>query len=38
MLRRAGCGEAQGYLIGMPAKAAEISRLLRSQAQLRQSG
>ncbi|PBC11460.1 diguanylate phosphodiesterase [Mesorhizobium sp. WSM3859] len=38
MLRRAGCGEAQGYLIGVPAKAADMSRLLRSQALLRQSG
>jgi EAL domain-containing protein (putative c-di-GMP-specific phosphodiesterase class I) len=38
MLRKAGCGEAQGYLIGMPAKAAEVNRLLRAQALLRQSG
>ena len=38
MLRRAGCGEAQGYLIGVPAKASEMNRLLRSQAQLRRSG
>ncbi|WP_296744815.1 EAL domain-containing protein [Mesorhizobium sp.] len=38
MLRRAGCGEAQGYLIGVPAKASGMSRLLRSQALLRQSG
>ncbi|TPI68968.1 EAL domain-containing protein [Mesorhizobium sp. B3-1-3] len=38
MLRKAGCGEAQGYLIGVPAKAAEVSRLLRAQALLRQSG
>ncbi|TPJ73390.1 EAL domain-containing protein [Mesorhizobium sp. B2-6-2] len=37
-LRKAGCGEAQGFLIGVPAKAADISRLLRSQALLRQSG
>ncbi|MBZ9820955.1 putative bifunctional diguanylate cyclase/phosphodiesterase [Mesorhizobium sp. CA4] len=37
-LRKAGCGEAQGYLIGVPTKAADISRLLRSQALLRQSG
>jgi EAL domain-containing protein (putative c-di-GMP-specific phosphodiesterase class I) len=37
MLRKAGCGEAQGYLIGVPAKAADMSRLLRSQALLRQS-
>ena len=38
MLHKAGCGEAQGYLIGMPAKAADITRLLHSQALLRQSG
>ncbi|TIV66781.1 MAG: bifunctional diguanylate cyclase/phosphodiesterase, partial [Mesorhizobium sp.] len=38
MLRKAGCGEAQGYLIGVPAKASEMTRLLRSQAQLRRSG
>lgn len=38
MLRGAGCGEAQGYLIGVPAEASEMNRLLRSQALLRQSG
>ncbi|TKB12698.1 MAG: EAL domain-containing protein [Mesorhizobium sp.] len=38
MLRKAGCGEAQGFLIGVPAKASETSRLLRSQEKLRQSG
>jgi len=38
MLRKAGCGEAQGYLIGVPAKATEIGRLLRAQALLPQSG
>jgi diguanylate cyclase (GGDEF)-like protein len=38
MLRKAGCVEAQGYLIGAPSKAAEISRLLSSGAALRQSG
>ncbi|TIV28149.1 MAG: EAL domain-containing protein, partial [Mesorhizobium sp.] len=38
MLRKTGCGEAQGYLIGVPAKAADLSRLLHSQALLRQSG
>ncbi|WFP62000.1 EAL domain-containing protein [Mesorhizobium sp. WSM4904] len=38
MLRKAGCGEAQGFLIGMPAKAPEMSRLLRSREKLRQSG
>jgi len=38
MLRKAGCGEAQGYLIGVPAKATDMGRLLRAQALLRQSG
>ncbi|CAN7447920.1 EAL domain-containing protein [Mesorhizobium amorphae] len=38
MLREAGCVEAQGYLIGVPSKAADINRLLRSAAALRQSG
>ena len=38
MLRKAGCGEAQGYLIGVPARASDINRLLRSQALLRRSG
>ncbi|RUT99415.1 EAL domain-containing protein, partial [Mesorhizobium sp. USDA-HM6] len=38
MLRKAGCGEAQGFLIGVPAKASEMSRLLRSQASIRRSG
>ncbi|TIW92675.1 bifunctional diguanylate cyclase/phosphodiesterase, partial [Mesorhizobium sp.] len=38
MLRKAGCVEAQGYLIGVPAKAAQINRLLRSGMALRQSG
>ncbi|WP_246694385.1 EAL domain-containing protein [Mesorhizobium sp. M2E.F.Ca.ET.209.01.1.1] len=38
MLRKAGCREAQGYLIGVPSKASDIGRLLRSQALLRQSG
>ncbi|RWA64659.1 EAL domain-containing protein [Mesorhizobium sp.] len=38
MLRKAGCGEAQGFLIGVPAKASEMSRLLRSREKLRQSG
>ncbi|TPI40794.1 EAL domain-containing protein [Mesorhizobium sp. B2-9-1] len=37
-LRKAGCGEAQGFLIGVPAKASDIGGLLRSQALLRQSG
>ncbi|WP_292448390.1 EAL domain-containing protein, partial [Mesorhizobium sp.] len=38
MLRKAGCGEAQGFLIGAPARASEMSRLLRSQEKLRRSG
>ncbi|MDX8517134.1 putative bifunctional diguanylate cyclase/phosphodiesterase [Mesorhizobium dulcispinae] len=38
MLRKAGCGEAQGFLIGVPAKATEMSRLLRLQEKLRRSG
>ncbi|MFK0688617.1 putative bifunctional diguanylate cyclase/phosphodiesterase [Mesorhizobium sp. IMUNJ 23033] len=38
MLREAGCVEAQGYLISVPSKAADINRLLRSGAALRQSG
>ncbi|TIS93075.1 EAL domain-containing protein [Mesorhizobium sp.] len=36
-LRKDGCVEAQGYLIGMPSKAAAINRLLRSSAALSQS-
>ncbi|TGQ66743.1 EAL domain-containing protein [Mesorhizobium sp. M00.F.Ca.ET.186.01.1.1] len=32
MLRRHGCVEAQGYLIGVPSKAADIQRLLESGA------
>jgi diguanylate cyclase (GGDEF)-like protein len=38
MLRKAGCGEAQGYLIGVPTKETEIRRLLRAQALLHQQG
>jgi len=38
MLREAGCVEAQGYLIGVPSKAAETNRLLRTGTALRQSG
>ena len=38
MLRRAGCGEAQGYLIGVPAKASDMGRLLKTTAAVRQSG
>ncbi|UVK38065.1 EAL domain-containing protein [Mesorhizobium sp. AR10] len=37
-LRRYGCVEAQGYLIGVPSKAADISRLLKTSAVLSQSG
>lgn len=32
MLRDNGCVEAQGYLIGVPSKAADIQRLLKSRA------
>jgi len=38
MLRKAGCGEAQGYLIGVPSKAADIQRLLKSRALHSQAG
>jgi diguanylate cyclase (GGDEF)-like protein len=38
ILRKAGCVEAQGYLIGVPSKAADINRLLRSSAPLSRSG
>ncbi|MGX8008720.1 putative bifunctional diguanylate cyclase/phosphodiesterase [Mesorhizobium sp. ORM8.1] len=38
MLRKAGCGEAQGYLVGEPAGAAEINRLLNATAARRRSG
>ncbi|RWG85361.1 EAL domain-containing protein [Mesorhizobium sp.] len=38
MLRKAGCGEAQGYLIGVPAKASDMGRLLKTTAAVRQSG
>ncbi|AZO09032.1 EAL domain-containing protein [Mesorhizobium sp. M3A.F.Ca.ET.080.04.2.1] len=38
LLRKAGCGQAQGYLIGVPANASEMSRLLHSHALLRRSG
>ncbi|TIU04914.1 MAG: EAL domain-containing protein, partial [Mesorhizobium sp.] len=37
-LRKEGCVEAQGYLIGIPSKAADIARLLESRAGIRQSG
>ncbi|MER8571842.1 EAL domain-containing protein [Mesorhizobium sp. M1338] len=38
ILRRAGCTEAQGYLIGVPSKAADIQRLLKSRALHSQTG
>lgn len=37
-LRNEGCVEAQGYLIGVPSKAADIARLLETRAAIRQSG
>jgi diguanylate cyclase (GGDEF)-like protein len=37
-LRREGCVEAQGYLIGVPSKAADIQRLLKANPALSQSG
>ncbi|MER9969529.1 EAL domain-containing protein [Mesorhizobium sp. M0060] len=37
-LRKEGCVEAQGYLIGVPSKASDIDRLLRSSAALSSSG
>ncbi|OBQ60081.1 putative bifunctional diguanylate cyclase/phosphodiesterase [Mesorhizobium erdmanii] len=38
MLRDNGCVEAQGYLIGVPSKAADIVRLLKSRARHSQAG
>ncbi|TPM37400.1 EAL domain-containing protein [Mesorhizobium sp. B2-3-4] len=38
MLRDNGCVEAQGYLIGVPSKAADLQRLLTSRAPHRQTG
>ncbi|MEI9411067.1 putative bifunctional diguanylate cyclase/phosphodiesterase [Mesorhizobium salmacidum] len=38
MLRDNGCVEAQGYLIGVPSKPAEIQRLLKSRATRSQTG
>ncbi|MCA0032033.1 putative bifunctional diguanylate cyclase/phosphodiesterase [Mesorhizobium sp. B263B2A] len=38
MLRDNGCTEAQGYLIGVPSKAADIQRLLKSRAPRSQAG
>jgi EAL domain-containing protein (putative c-di-GMP-specific phosphodiesterase class I) len=38
MLRDNGCTEAQGYLIGVPSKAADIQRLLKSRAPHSQTG
>ncbi|MER8776556.1 EAL domain-containing protein [Mesorhizobium sp. M0977] len=37
-LQKEGCVEAQGYLIGVPSKASDINRLLKSNATIRQSG
>ncbi|MER9626722.1 MULTISPECIES: EAL domain-containing protein [unclassified Mesorhizobium] len=37
-LQKEGCVEAQGYLIGVPSKASDINRLLKSSATIRQSG
>ncbi|CCV05971.1 hypothetical protein MESS2_190040 [Mesorhizobium metallidurans STM 2683] len=37
-LRKEGCVEAQGYLIGVPSKATDIARLLETSAAIRQSG
>ena len=38
MLRGNGCNEAQGYLIGVPSKAADIQRLLKSRGVNSQTG
>ncbi|TSE12958.1 EAL domain-containing protein [Mesorhizobium intechi] len=38
MLRDNGCEEAQGYLIGVPSKAADIQRLLKARALRSQTG
>ncbi|MBZ9795850.1 putative bifunctional diguanylate cyclase/phosphodiesterase [Mesorhizobium sp. ES1-4] len=38
MLRDNGCVEAQGYLVGLPSKAADIQRLLKSRAPRSQTG
>lgn len=38
MLRDNGCEEAQGYLIGIPSKAADIQRLLKARALRSQTG
>ncbi|TPN01539.1 EAL domain-containing protein [Mesorhizobium sp. B2-1-3A] len=38
MLRKNGCVEAQGYLIGVPSKASDIQRLLKSRALRSQIG
>nr|WP_292242294.1 EAL domain-containing protein [Mesorhizobium sp.] len=37
-LRKEGCVEAQGYLIGVPSKAADIQRLLKASVALSHSG
>ncbi|MER9525648.1 EAL domain-containing protein [Mesorhizobium sp. M0292] len=37
ILRKAGCVEAQGFLIGMPSKAADTARLLKTRAASRRA-
>ncbi|ESZ05541.1 MULTISPECIES: putative bifunctional diguanylate cyclase/phosphodiesterase [unclassified Mesorhizobium] len=37
ILRKAGCVEAQGFLIGMPSKAADMARLLKTRAASRRA-
>ncbi|WP_352709947.1 EAL domain-containing protein [Mesorhizobium sp. M0586] len=37
ILRKAGCIEAQGFLIGMPSKAADMARLLKTRAASRRA-
>ena len=37
-LRKYGCVEAQGYLIGVPSKVADLNRLMKTSAVLSQSG
>ena len=37
-LRKYGCVEAQGYLIGVPSKVADINRLMKTRVALSQSG
>ncbi|MER9319391.1 EAL domain-containing protein [Mesorhizobium sp. M0659] len=37
ILRKAGCAEAQGFLTGMPSKAADMARLLKTRAASRRA-